>query len=102
MERARVMEKCGSGFWCSVTQSVTPRAHTPGMNGTGRVYGHMHMGVVKMLKQKNMVSGMDVNEGIKASNQCESCIKVLSVDKLKGKHQGGVVELVPRDSFNII
>ena len=30
------------------------------------------------------------------------CGILLSADKLKGRHQGRVVELVPRDSFNVI
>src|SRR5271168_2320073 len=39
-----------------------------------RVCGHLNMGSVKMLKDKNMVNGMDVNTTVEPQTQCQPCI----------------------------
>src|SRR5271168_1025937 len=39
-----------------------------------RVCGHLNMGSVKMLKDKNMVNGMDVDTMVEPQTQCQPCI----------------------------
>ncbi|KAF8054971.1 hypothetical protein FPV67DRAFT_1399204, partial [Lyophyllum atratum] len=38
-------------------------------------FGHMAMASVKLLKRKSMVVGMEVDETVGASAECEACIK---------------------------
>ena len=40
-----------------------------------RILGHINMGSVKMLKEKNMVTGMDVDLSSSPSLQCAACIQ---------------------------
>ena len=39
-----------------------------------RIFGHLNMGSVKMLKDKNMVNGMDVDTTVEPQTQCQPCI----------------------------
>ena len=39
-----------------------------------RIFGHMHMGAVKMMKEKNMVLGMEVDRSMELAAQCPACI----------------------------
>ena len=39
-----------------------------------RIFGHMNMGSVKMLKEKGMVLGMEVDRTVEPAAQCKVCI----------------------------
>src|SRR5271168_2346335 len=39
-----------------------------------RIFGHMHMGAVKMMKEKEMVLGMEVDRTVEPAAQCTACI----------------------------
>lgn len=39
-----------------------------------RIFGHMNMGSVKMLKEKGMVLGMEVDRTVEPAAQCNVCI----------------------------
>ena len=39
-----------------------------------RIFGHLNMGSVKMLKDKNMVNGMEVDTMVEPQAQCQPCI----------------------------
>src|SRR5271168_4193245 len=39
-----------------------------------KIFGHLNMGSVKMLKDKNMVNGMDVDTMVEPQTQCQPCI----------------------------
>src|SRR4051812_33802 len=40
-----------------------------------QIFGHMYIGSVQLLKQKNMVEGMEVDKSIAPSRQCTLCIE---------------------------
>src|SRR4051812_7417144 len=40
-----------------------------------RIFGHMYIGSIQLLKRKNMVEGMEVDESIAPSRQCAPCIE---------------------------
>ena len=39
-----------------------------------RIFGHLNMGSVKMLKEKGMVLGMEVDRTVELAAQCQACI----------------------------
>ena len=39
-----------------------------------RIFGHMHMGAVKMMKDKEMFLGMEVDRTVEPAAQCTACI----------------------------
>jgi hypothetical protein len=41
-----------------------------------RSFGHLNMGSVKMLKKKELVSGMEVDESVEPQAQCKACIQL--------------------------
>ena len=43
-----------------------------------RIFGHIHHGSVKMLKEKGMVTGMIIDNSSEPPPQCETCIKAKS------------------------
>ena len=38
-----------------------------------RIMGHLNMGSIKMLKSRNMVTGMEIDESVLASTECKDC-----------------------------
>jgi hypothetical protein len=41
-----------------------------------RIFGHLNMGSVKMLKKKELVSRMEVDESVEPQAQCKACIQL--------------------------
>src|SRR3954470_16851249 len=40
-----------------------------------RIFGHMYVGSIQLLKQKNMVEGMEVDKSNAPSRQCAPCVE---------------------------
>ena len=79
----KIAEGCKSGRLYVMNATVASRhvehAHTAKSSYTWDEWhqrlGHLNMASVKMLKSKNMVQNMSVDESVEAASQCEACVQ---------------------------